>query len=44
MQRIPDDPAQSPAALGFARPEGDWERRVEAITYPSLNVRGMRSA
>ncbi|MCH7824400.1 MAG: M20/M25/M40 family metallo-hydrolase [Acidobacteria bacterium] len=42
--RVPDDPAQSPEALGFARPEGEWERRVEAITYPSLNVRGMRSA
>lgn len=41
---VPDDPAQSPAALGFARPEGEWERRVEAITYPSLNVRGLRSA
>ena len=44
IARIPDDPAQSPEALGFARPEGEWERRVEAITYPSLNVRGMRSA
>jgi acetylornithine deacetylase/succinyl-diaminopimelate desuccinylase-like protein len=30
--------------LRFARPEGEWERRVEAITYPSLNVRGLRSA
>jgi len=44
IARIPDDPAQSPATLGFTRPEGEWERRVEAITYPSLNVRGMRSA
>ncbi len=44
MARIPDDPAQSPETLGFARPEGEWERRVEAITYPSLNVRGLRSA
>ena len=43
LATIPDDPAQSPAALGFAEPEGQWERRVEAITYPSLNVRGMRS-
>jgi acetylornithine deacetylase/succinyl-diaminopimelate desuccinylase-like protein len=44
IERIPDDPAQSPQALRFARPEGEWERRVEAITYPSLNVRGLRSA
>jgi len=44
IARIPDDAAQSPAALGFARPEGEWQRRVEAITYPSLNVRGLRSA
>ena len=44
LARVPDDPAQSPETLGFARPEGEWERRVEAITYPSLNVRGMRSA
>ncbi len=44
LELVPDDPAQSPAALGFARPEGVWERRVEAITYPSLNVRGLRSA
>ena len=44
LDRVPDDPAQSPEALGFARPEGEWERRVEAITYPSLNVRGMSSA
>ncbi len=44
IERIPDDPAQSPRALGFARPEGEWARRVEAITYPSLNVRGLRSA
>jgi acetylornithine deacetylase/succinyl-diaminopimelate desuccinylase-like protein len=43
LATIPDDPAQSPAALGFAAPEGQWKRRVEAITYPSLNVRGMRS-
>jgi acetylornithine deacetylase/succinyl-diaminopimelate desuccinylase-like protein len=44
LERIPDDPAQSPQALGFARPEGEWQRRVEAITYPSLNVRGLSSA
>jgi len=44
LARIPDDPAQSPETLGFARPEGEWARRVEAITYPSLNVRGLRSA
>lgn len=44
LEALPDDPARSPAALGFAAPEGPWERRVEAITYNSLNVRGMRSA
>jgi len=44
LERIPDDPAQDPATLGFSRPEGEWERRVVAITYPSLNVRGLRSA
>ena len=44
IANIPDDPTQSPEALGFARPEGEWGRRVEAITYPSLNVRGISSA
>jgi acetylornithine deacetylase/succinyl-diaminopimelate desuccinylase-like protein len=40
----PDDPARSPHALGFAEPEGPYERRVEAITFNSLNVRGLQSA
>ena len=40
---VPDDPAQSPAALGFGEPEGPWDRRVEAIIYNSLNVRGLSS-
>lgn len=43
LETVPDDPAQSPEALGFAGPEGEWARRVEAITWPSLNVRGMSS-
>lgn len=40
----PDDPARSPHALGFSEPEGPFARRAEAITWNSLNVRGLRSA
>ncbi len=40
----PDAPARSPHALGFAEPEGPFDRRIEAITWNSLNVRGLSSA
>ncbi len=44
LDTIPYDPADSPAVLGFAAPEGPWERRLEAVTYPGLNVTGLASA
>jgi len=44
VENYPDDPARSPQALGFAEPEGPYARRAEAITFNSLNVRGLSSA
>lgn len=43
LKSVPDDEPALLKLFGVARPEGAGETLQEAIQYPSLNVRGMRS-
>ena len=43
LQQVPDEPAQLQKMFGIARPDAVGENLQEAIQYPSLNVRGLRS-
>jgi acetylornithine deacetylase/succinyl-diaminopimelate desuccinylase-like protein len=41
---IPNNDADLERDLQFAKPEGSGKRLVELLQYPSLNIRGLRSA
>ncbi len=44
LAAVPDDEAFIQEKIGIARPDGVGRNYQEAIQYPSLNIRGMRSA
>jgi acetylornithine deacetylase/succinyl-diaminopimelate desuccinylase-like protein len=44
MAEVPDDPAAIARRVGIARPEAVGSNYQEALSYPSLNIRGMASA
>ena len=44
LDAVPDDEAVIQQKIGIASPDGVGRNYQEAIQYPSLNVRGMRSA
>jgi acetylornithine deacetylase/succinyl-diaminopimelate desuccinylase-like protein len=44
LAAVPDDEAFIQEKIGIAKPDGVGRNYQEAIQYPSLNVRGMRSA
>jgi acetylornithine deacetylase/succinyl-diaminopimelate desuccinylase-like protein len=41
---LPDNDAQLQRELQFAKPEGNGKRLIDLLQFPSLNIRGMRSA
>ncbi len=44
LAAMPDNDAQLQRELQFAAPDGDGKRLVELLQFPSLNIRGLRSA
>jgi acetylornithine deacetylase/succinyl-diaminopimelate desuccinylase-like protein len=44
LAAMPDNDAQLQHELQFAKPEGHGKRLVDLLQFPSLNIRGMRSA
>ena len=43
LAAVPDDLSAIHARIGFTRPDGVGENLQEALQYPSLNIKGMRS-
>jgi acetylornithine deacetylase/succinyl-diaminopimelate desuccinylase-like protein len=44
MAEVPDDPAAIARRVGIAKPEAVGSNYQEALSYPSLNIRGMAAA
>jgi acetylornithine deacetylase/succinyl-diaminopimelate desuccinylase-like protein len=44
LAAMPDNDAQLERELQFAKPEGAGKRLVDLLQFPSLNIRGIRSA
>jgi acetylornithine deacetylase/succinyl-diaminopimelate desuccinylase-like protein len=44
LAAMPDNDAELQHELQFAKPEGSGKRLVELLQFPSLNIRGLRSA
>ena len=44
LAAMPNNDAELERELQFAKPEGGGKRLMELLQYPSLNIRGMRSA
>ena len=44
LAAMPDNDAELERELQFAKPEGGGRRLVELLQFPSLNIRGLRSA
>jgi acetylornithine deacetylase/succinyl-diaminopimelate desuccinylase-like protein len=44
LEAMPDNDAQLAHDLQFAKPDGGGKKLIELLQWPSLNIRGMRSA
>jgi len=44
LAAVPDDPEELKKLFGFAEPDAVGNNLQEALQYPSLNIRGLRSA
>jgi acetylornithine deacetylase/succinyl-diaminopimelate desuccinylase-like protein len=44
LAAMPNNDADLERELQFGKPEGDGQRLMELLQYPSLNIRGLRSA